>query len=370
MSRPRIIVVGLGAVGSAAAFHLARAGAAVVGFDRWRPPHRFGSTHGESRITRATAWEGARYAPLVARAQQLWQELAQRTAHSYFDACGGLFVGHPHEYHVAGSLASARAAGLAHELLDRAEIARRYPWLVVSEGMVGFVDPGAGVLAPERIVEDQLAAATTLGAELRFDVDVHGFDAQGDGVRVETTAGRFTADALVLSAGGWLAELDGWTGPALEVERVTQHWFDEPVGVAPRLDAPVLLLSDGADDATAVFPTRAGRIKVAGHGSARVGPIAALDREINADDVAGAERVLREFLPRHAGSHRDSSSCFYTRTPSGHFVIDRMPGTPQVAFASACNGFGFKFSAAVGEALAALALGAELPVDVSPWRLA
>lgn len=370
MSRPRIIVVGLGAVGSAAAFHLARAGAAVVGFDRWRPPHRFGSTHGESRITRATAWEGARYAPLVARAQRLWQELAQRTAHRYFDACGGLFVGHPHEYHVAGSLASARAAGLAHELLDRAEIARRYPWLVVPEGMVGFVDPGAGVLAPERIVEDQLAAATTLGAELRFDVDVHGFDAQGDGVRVETTAGRFTADALVLSAGGWLAQLDGWTGPALEVERVTQHWFDEPVGVAPRLDAPVLLLSDGADHATAVFPTRAGRIKVAGHGSARVGPIAALDREIDADDVAGAERVLREFLPRHAGSHRDSSSCFYTRTPSGHFVIDRMPGAPQVAFASACNGFGFKFSAAVGEALAALALGAELPVDVSPWRLA
>ena len=308
--------------------------------------------------------------PLVARAQALWQDLARRSARRYFDACGGLFVGHPHEYHVAGSLASAQAAGLAHELLDRAEIGRRYPWLVVPEGMVGFVDPGAGVLAPERIVEDQLAAATALGAELRFDVDVRGFAAQRDGVGVETAADRFTADALVLCAGGWMAQLDGWTGPALEVERVTQHWFAEPAGVAPRLDAPVLLLSDGADHATAVFPARDGRIKVAGHGSARVGPIAALDRDVHADDVAGAERMLRAFMPRHAGAHVASSSCFYTRTPGGHFVIDRLPGLPQAVFASACNGYGFKFSTAVGEALAALALGTEPPVDVGPWRFA
>lgn len=370
MSRPRIIVVGLGAVGSAAAFHLARAGAAVVGFDRWRPPHRLGSTHGESRITRATAWEGAQYVPLVARAQLLWQDLERRSARRYLDACGGLFVGHPHEYHVAGSLDSARAAGLPHEILDRATLAKRHPWLAVPEGMVGFVDPGAGVLAPERIVEDQLAAATSLGAELHFDVEVHGFDARGDGVRIDCAAGRFSADAVVLCAGGWMAQLDGWTGPTLEVERVTQHWFAEADGAAPRAASPVLLLSDGADHATAVFPTRDGRIKVAGHGSGRVGPIAALDREVRADDVAGAARMLREFLPRHAGAYRESSTCFYTRTPSGHFVIDRMPGAPQVVFASACNGYGFKFSAAVGEALAALALGAEPPVDVTPWRLA
>src|SRR5690606_25759957 len=205
-------------------------------------------------------------------------------------------------------------------------------------------------------VEDQLAAATSLGAELHYDVEVRGFDSQGDGVRIDCAAGRFSADALVLCAGGWMAQLDGWTGPSLQVERVTQHWFAEADGVAPRADAPVLLLSDGANHATAVFPTRDGRINVAGHGSSRVGPIAALDRDVHADDVAGAERMLRGFLPRQAGAHLESSSCFYTRTPSGHFVIDRMPGAPQVVFASACNGYGFKFSAAVGEALAALAL--------------
>lgn len=370
MSRPTVIVIGLGAVGSAAALHLARRGAQVLGFDRWRPPHTLGSTHGASRITRATAWEGARYVPLVHRAQALWAEFSRTTGRGYFHASGGLFVGHPHEYHLAGSLGSAHALHLPHEWLSRAQMQRRWPWLHVPDGMVGFWDPGAGVLAPERIVEDQLRAARASGATLHFDAVVHGFERRGSGVRVASSIGRHEADALVLCAGGWMAELSGWTGPALRAERVTQHWFTESAASVPRADAPVLLLSDGHGHATAVFPTHGGRIKVAGHGTGQVGPLADLTRDVHPEDVSGAAGMLRAFLPHHAGPHVESSSCFYTRTPCGHFVIDRLPGAPQVAFATACNGYGFKFSVAVGEALAALALGEAPPVDIRPWRLA
>ncbi len=133
--------------------------------------------------------------------------------------------------------------------------------------------------------------------------------------------------------------------------------------------APGRLLSDGENHATAVFPTAGGRIKVAGHGSGRVGPLDSLDREVRTDDIAGAEALLRKYLPLHAGARVESSTCFYTRTPDGQFLIDRLPDAPQVIVASACNGFGFKFSVAVGEALAALALGERPPVDISPWRL-
>lgn len=369
MSRPTVIVIGLGAVGSAAALHLARRGAKVLGFDRWRPPHTLGSTHGESRITRATAWEGARYVPLVARAQALWSEFSRTTGRRYFHASGGLFVGHPHEYHLAGSLDSAHALQLPHEWLSHADIQRRWPWLHVPAGMVGFWDPGAGVLAPERIVDDQLRAAQESSATLHFDTVVHGFECRGSGVRVESSHGRHEADALVLCAGGWMAELSGWTGPALRAERVTQHWFTEPATSVPRADAPVLLLSDGHGHATAVFPTQGGRIKVAGHGTGQVGPLADLAREVRPEDISGAAGLLRAFLPHHAGPHVESSSCFYTRTPSGHFVIDRLPDAPHVTFATACNGYGFKFSVAVGEALAALVLGDAPPVDIRPWRL-
>lgn len=369
MSRPRIAVIGLGAVGSATALHLARAGAAVVGFDRWRPPHRVGSTHGESRITRATAWEGAAYLPLVARAQRLWADFAQETGRAYFAPCGGLFVGHPHEYHVAGSLHSAVEGALPHAVLGHDEMRRRWPWLAVPPGMVGFWDPGAGVLAPERIVEDQLRAAESAGATLRFDTTVQGIEPHGVGVSIVTAEGALRADAAVVCAGGWTSALLGASLPELPVERVTQHWFSEPEAAAPRVDAPVLLLSDGADHATAVFPTEGGRIKVAGHGSGRVGSLEALDRDVRADDIAGAEALLRAYLPRHAGARVESSTCFYTRTPDGQFLIDRLPGAPQLVFASACNGFGFKFSVAVGEALAALALRELPPVDIAPWRL-
>lgn len=366
MSRPRILVIGLGAVGSAAALHLVRAGATVIGFDRWRPPHQHGSTHGESRITRATAWEGARYVPLVARAQQLWADFAGETGRRYFTPSGGLFVGRPADYHLAGSLTSAREQHLPHEWLSSREIARRWPWLEVSAEAEGFWDPGAGVLAPERIVEDQLAMAESRGATLHYDTVVHGIAPTGSGVRAETSRGAHEADAIVLCAGGWTSGLEGWTGPALQVERVTQHWFTE---VAPRADAPVLLLGDGHGHATAVFPAQDGFIKVAGHGSGRIGPLDALDRAVHADDIAGAERILRAYLPRHAGAVARSVTCFYTCTTSGHFIIDRMPNAPQVVFASACNGFGFKFSVAVGEALAALALGKTPPVDIRSWGL-
>lgn len=378
MSRPVVIVVGLGAVGSATALHLVRAGAAVVGFDRWRPPHRWGSTHGESRITRATAWEGTQYVPLVARAQQLWADFSRETGRPYFAATGGLFVGHPHEYHVAGTLRSAHEALLRHELLERAALRQRWPWLDVPDGMVGVLDPGAGVLSPERIVEDQLAAAAAGAAALHFDCEVRGIEELSGGVRVSTSLGVHHADAAVICAGGWTAELLGAQAPQLRVERVTQHWFAPASGSgafsinALRGDgvpsAPVLLLSDGHDHATAVFPERSGRIKVAGHGTGVIGDVQGLDREVRAEDVAGAERILRQYLPSQAGPHLESSSCFYTRTPNGHFVIDRVPGAARMVYASACNGFGFKFSVAVGEALAAMALGHRPPVDVSPWQ--
>ena len=269
MSRPTIIVIGLGAVGSSAALHLARAGAPVLGVDRWRPPHRQGSTHGASRITRATAWEGARYVPLVARAQRLWTEFAAQTGQRYFAACGGLFVGYPDEYHVEGSRASAGAMQLPHEVFSSQEMAARWPWLKVPDEMVGFWDPGAGVLAPERIVEDQLRAAEALGATLRYDTTVTQIEPRPDGVRVHSAVGEHRADAVVVCAGGWMSQLLGWTGPALAVERVTQHWFAES---QPRVDAPVLLLSDGHGHATAVIPAQGNRVKVAGHGSGRIGP--------------------------------------------------------------------------------------------------
>lgn len=371
MTRPSAVVVGLGAVGSAAALHLARAGWEVTGLDRWTPPHRHGSTHGESRVTRTSAWEGAQYVPLVARANVLIESLAQETGQSLGVRTGGLFIGAPDEFHVAASRASAVATGIPFEMLDAATIATRWPELVVPDGMVGFFDPGAGVLYPERIVQAQLRLAAEAGAQLLGDSAVLDFGVDGEGAWVLTSAGVFKADRVILCIGAWMPDVLAGLGVELKVERVTQHWFAERAG-APRrglADAPVLLVSDGHGEVTAAFQTIDGRIKGAGHGSGHFTTADAVDREIHATDVEPVHRLLQRVLPQHVGAHLESATCLYTCTPSGHFILDRDPEHLQLIYGSACNGFGFKFSPASGEILACLAMGVAPPVDPSPWRL-
>lgn len=327
-----------------------------------------GSTHGESRVTRASAWEGAQYVPLVARANALWAELAAVTKQHYRDDTGGLFIGHAHEYHVAGSRASADTTGLPYTMYDRAEMKRRWPELVVPEGMVGFYDPGAGVLHPERIVRDQLAMSAELGARLMFDTQMLDFGPHGSGVFVRTASETLHADALVLCAGAWMPEILAPLGIALTVERTSLHWFSERAEAPPR-ETPVLLVSDGHGHATAAFPTLDGRIKGAGHGSANFTKADDIDRTVREADLAPVASILRAYLPQHIGAHDSSAVCMYTKTPSGHFILDRHPQHAQIVIGSACNGFGFKFSSASGEVLAALARGTTASVDPTPWRL-
>lgn len=366
-----MIVVGLGAVGSATALSLARAGATVRGFDRWQPPHKMGSTHGESRITRCTAWEGAEYVPLVARANELWRELALSSGHHYFDATGGLFIGAPEDFFIVDSRASADATGLPYEMLSRAEIERRIPSLRVPEGMLGFLDPGAGVLHPERILADQLAAATELGAQFSYNTEVLEFGPRGEGAFVRTAQETIVADRLVLCSGAWMPEVLAPLGVKLGVERVTLHWFNER-SKAPKRDAaanPVLLVGDEHGDATAIFPTMNGRIKSAAHGSGAFTTANGVDREIQERDIAPVRELLGRWLPEHVGEYAEGAICLYTNTPDGHFILDRHPEHRQIVLGSPCNGFGFKFSSATGEILAALARDATPPIDPAPWRL-
>lgn len=372
MARAHVIVVGLGAVGSATAWRLAAAGHRVTGLDRWRPPHSQGSTHGESRVTRVTAWEGARYVPLAQRANRLWDELAESEDAPLGARTGGIFVGRDSDRIVSGSRASAVAAGLPHEIIAAEEIARRVSGLAVPEGMVGFVDPDAGVLFPERIVVAMHARARSMGADLRYDEPMHSWRADGDGVRVSTARGEISADRLVLATGAWMGGDLGALGVDVRIERQTMHWFDAPSTAAHSASdehRPVLIMSDGPDHATVIFPVQEGLVKVAGHGSGETTAPDAVDRTIRDGDIAPVAAVLARAFPARYGAHRRGACCLYTCTPDGHFIVDRHPQHSQVVLASPCNGFGFKFASAVGEGVAAMATGERCPVALDSWRL-
>jgi len=369
VTRPHTIVVGLGAVGSAAAWRLALAGHRVTALDRWTPPHGHGSTHGETRVTRVTAWEGAHYVPLARRAHQLWDELERESKRTLHLRTGGMFVGAPNEEIVAGSRQSAVTARAEYEMINRDELRRRVPGLNVPEDHVGFVDPAAGVLLPEAILESLHALLRAHRADLRYDEPMTSWLADGAGVRVETARGAITADHLVLATGAWMAAEFAPLGVELKAERQTMHWFEDPHAVPADQSRPVLILGDGRNHATVVFPARDGMVKAAGHGPGKFIDPDHVRRMTAPEDIDPVVKLLRSRFPGRDFRATRGAVCLYTRTPDGHFIIDRHPNHPQVLLASPCNGFGFKFSAAVGEGLAALASGAPLPVDLRAWRL-
>ena len=211
-----VIVLGLGAMGSAAAYQLAKRGAQVLGIDRYAPPHSFGSTHGDTRVTRLAIGEGGHYTPLVERSHEIWREIEAETGADLLCTNGGLIISsntNPASTHVKGffqnTVDAARKHGIAHELLDAAEIRRRHPMFKVADEEFGYFEPGAGFVRPEACVQAQLQLAKKYGAVLHTGETVLSFDPCSDAVRVATDKGHYEADKLIVSAGAWAPELLG-----------------------------------------------------------------------------------------------------------------------------------------------------------------
>src|SRR5256885_3132808 len=174
-------------MGSAAAWQAANRGAKVLGIDRFRPPHAMGSSHGDTRITRLAIGEGEQYTPLVMRANEIWREIEERAGEKLHVVTGGLIISSPARSattHVArffeNTIAAARRFGIAHEMLDAARIRARFPQFAVRDNEIGYFEPGAGYLRPERCIAAQLKLAEEDGAELHFDERVESIDDRGD----------------------------------------------------------------------------------------------------------------------------------------------------------------------------------------------
>jgi sarcosine oxidase len=355
------IVVGLGAHGSAAAYHLAKRGRSVLGFDRFARGHSLASFGGLSRIIRLSYYEHPSYVPLLKRAWDLWRELERDGGETLLTQTGGLYLGPPEGQLVSGSLASARMHGLAHELLDSSELRRRYPLFDVERDWVGVVDVQAGWLAPERSVETHLRLAERHGATLRFAEAIERWERDGDGVRVSSAQGTYRAERLVIAAGPWLPRLLPRLAPHLWVERSVLFWFEPRLEREAFAKLPVYIVED-TDRLYYGFPyDPASGLKMAGlHFGDRVDPDT-VDREPNAADEKRVRAWLRRRMPLANGERRRAQVCLYTNSPDGHFIIDR---DGPVTYASACSGHGFKFASAVGEILADLAVSGRSTLDI------
>jgi sarcosine oxidase len=380
-----LIVVGLGAVGSAALCQSALRGARVLGIDRFHPPHELGSSHGETRITRQAIGEGMEFAPLVLRTNVLWRALEAATGQELMVQNGGLMLldaAGQADSQGAGAAFYRRTAdcakrfGIAHQLLTAAEVRQRFPQFVLENGGEGYLEPGAGFLFPERCVAAQLSLAGANHAEVRTNEIVTEIVTDSAGVVVQTNRSRYGAASVVLTPGPWMAQwartICGLGEAHFAVYRQTLYWFalqENHPRFSPE-QMPVFLWSSvRVEKGFYGFPSLDGvSLKVAteqfdvlsdaGSGPAAVAP------EQAQDFYDGRVRVsLRGLTSRCIRA----TTCLYTVVPDHSFVIDHGVDSERVWFASACSGHGFKHSAAVGEVLAQKALG-ELPtVDLRPF---
>ena len=364
--RKDVIVVGLGAFGSAALWRLAARGLDVAGVERYGIGHPQGSTHGTTRLFRVACMEHTGLAAVALKSLELWTALGEQAGEQLVLQTGGLNVGAPGSRPVTGTLAAAKAAGLPVTELGHGELAARFPQFAgLTPDDVGVWDPGAGICFPERAVRAQADAARQLGAGVYPHTMVTGIEPSADEVTVRTATVEFRAPQVIVAAGAWLQKLV----PELSLapRRTPMYWFRsrDPQSREFTLDR---------------FPTfvwrRPGGQGLWGHGShdgfgIKIGPselpLPARDRGIDPDtldryihldtDIKPLAASIAEAFPGLDPFPDKAIPCMITDSPDGQFVVGRLPGQPGIVVAGGDSGHGFKHCAGIGELLAQTVTG-------------
>lgn len=367
------IVIGVGGMGSAAAFHLARRGRRVLGLEQYGLLHDQGSSHGLTRIIRLAYHEHPSYVPLLRRSYELWHELEELAAEPLLITTGSIEGGPEDGPMFRGSLAAAREHDLPHEVLDVAELRRRFPaYRDLGASTRVVFQPDGGFLLAERTLLAHVNQALRHGADLRFHEAVLGWDTAAQGVRVTTDRRTYEAERLVICAGAWTGRLLPSLAPLAVPERQVLAWFQP---IHPELFTvdrfPVFVL-DVEDGSYYGFPVH----DVPGF---KVGRYHHLREPMDPDDPDRTPRpedeaILRAFAARHfpdgAGDTILLKTCIFTNSPDEHFLIDRLPEAPQVTVAAGFSGHGYKFCSLVGEVLADLSLDGSTRHDIGLFSLA
>jgi sarcosine oxidase len=364
-----VAVVGLGAMGSAALCHLAARGARVIGLEAYEPAGRLSSSHGDSRIIRLGYFEDPSYVPLLRRAYANWRALERDTGVDLLRITGVLQIGRPDSPIVSGTLASCRAYDLRHEVLDPAEMASRHPAFALDGDEIAVFEAEGGFLRPESAVAAHLALARRHGAAVRTGARVSAVEPGGGGVTLRLGAERIRARRVVVATGPWIGELvPGLRGIATPIRQVVA-WYEPRDRAATALGAMPVFLRDAGPGNGSFFGVPAlgpDGVKVGKHAHFRepVVDTDAADAPANGRDTALLDDFVARRLPLGAGPRLATATCRYTMLPGEDFLLDRMPGEPDVVVASPCSGHGYKFASVVGEILADLALdgGTGLPI--------
>lgn len=371
------IVIGVGGMGSAALYQLAKRGLNVLGIEQFEIPHSMGSSHGLTRIIRLAYYEDLSYVPLLRRAYELWAEVESEFGERLFFRTGSIDMGPEDGEVFRGSLQSCIEHEFAHDVLDSKALRQRFPGYRMPAETMALYQPQGGLLLPERCISAYAALAARRGAAIHQGERVLGWDILADErLRVRTDAGAYVAEKLVICGGAWAAKLAPQLAGAATPERQALIWL------APKRAEwfqperfPVWngQVEEGRYYGLPEFnPTGAtpgmklGRYH---HLGEQCDPDR-VDREVNSRDEALLRGFAERYFPDGAGATLDMVVCMFTNTPDEHFVLDTLPEAPQVSVAAGFSGHGFKMASVIGEVMADLAQTGETRHDIALHRLA
>lgn len=363
---PDVVVVGLGVMGTATAMALARRGQRIVGIERFSIGHDQGSSHGDTRIIRLGYFEHPSYVPLLRSAYRLWRELENKTGQRLLCVTGIAEIGLPDSEIIKGTLRASQEHNLPHTVLDARQVMQNLPAFSLPRDYVAVLQPDGGYLFAERAVFAFAKIAKEAGADFRTGEAVIDIVPRADGVIIKTDKGSIDAGAVVVTPGAWFSSLMDRLLPAfrqpLKVQRQVLAWFEPTVPtlfIAAKFPVFLLESEHGVHYGIPlhdIAPYK-GLLKVAKHDyeQPHITPDR-YDRTISAEEEETIRTTLERYLPAANGKLVATKTCLYTTTADKHFLIDHVSGFPQIVFASACSGHGFKFAPVIGEMLADLVL--------------
>ena len=371
------IVIGLGGMGSAALYHLAKRGLNVLGIEQYEIPHKLGSSHGLTRIIRLAYYEDLSYVPLLRRSYELWAELEREFGQQLFYQTGSIDMGPAEGEVFRGSLRSCLENDFAHKVLDCRQLSARFPGYRMPGETMAVFQPQGGLLLPELCISAHAQLAQHHGAEIHSGERVLGWEILADErLALRTDAGRYIAEKLVICGGAWAYKLAPQLAKVAVPERQALIWLapKQPDWFGPeRFPVWNAQVEEGRYYGLPEFnPSgqtpgmKLGRY----HHRGQICDPDTVDRALDEEDEALLRGFAERYFPAGAGETLDMQVCMFTNTPDEHFVLDVLPGAPQVSVAAGFSGHGFKMASAIGEIMADLAQRGETRHDIALHRLA
>ena len=366
-----VIIIGLGAMGSAASYYLSKNGVKVLGLDTYEPPHKLGSSHGHTRVIREAYHEGTSYVPIVKRAYELWNELDHEIEDKLILEYGGMYLGDDGKY-LSDAKKSAKKYDIPIKEFSSKEIKEKYNILNPPNNFKGLLENRSGAVFPEKAISNFLSKSINNGSSHNYNEKVIGWEKQSKFYKVETDKNNYFAEKLIFSSGAWIKNLVPSLKLPVKIERQVLFWFD-PIKDKDKFHYSNMPntgwdLDNGMEFYTQPNIENKG-FKVAMHHNGKFISEDDLNRESNADDLSMVQNFLEEYIPLANGKIIDSRVCVYTNTPDLDFIIDFYPNDENLIICSPCSGHGFKFTPAIGEICSELVINNGTNYDLSEFSI-